>query len=238
MTERDIRLYVDPPLAAGGSRVLAAPQAHYLARVMRCRSGDRVRLFDGASGEWAAVVEIGKRDVSVVVGTQTRPQAAEPGPVLVLPPIRRARLEWAVEKACELGIVALQLVLTERSGEERPKVERLRAIAIEAAEQSERLTVPAIRPPVRLGDFLAGREGAVPLYVALERSTAPLLPAALAAHGPGDLLVGPEGGLGPGDRALLQCIEAGVAVRLGPTILRTETAALAGLAVLAMARAH
>jgi 16S rRNA (uracil1498-N3)-methyltransferase len=235
MRERSIRLFVEPPIVAGTVVDLDAARAHYLTRVMRCRPGERIRVFDGRSGEWSATVAADKRTTRLAIESMERPQAAEPGPILAIPPIRRTRLEWAVEKATELGAVAVQLVLCERAGEERAKPERLRAIAIEAAEQSERLTVPDLRPLVALGDWLAARNGTVPLYAALERSGAPLLPAAIATHGPGDLLVGPEGGFGPGDRALLADAKGGVAVSLGPTILRAETAAIAGLAALAMA---
>ncbi|MFW5833067.1 MAG: RsmE family RNA methyltransferase [Pseudomonadota bacterium] len=235
MRERSIRLFVEPPIVAGASLTLDPARAHYLTRVMRCRSGERIRVFDGVSGEWSAVVEPDKRTTRLLVEARVRPQTAEPGPILAIPPIRRTRLEWAVEKATELGAGAIQLVLCERAGEERSKAERLRALAIEAAEQSERLTVPEVRPLVPLGEWLDNRDAAVPVYIALERSDAPLLPAALVAHGPGDLLVGPEGGFGPSDRALLAGAKNGVAVSLGPTILRAETAAIAGLAGLAMA---
>ncbi len=238
MIERAIRLYVEPPLETGADRVLAPAQAHYLARVMRCRTGDRIRVFDGVSGEWTAALAVGRRDVTLTVEALGRPQVVASGPVLALPPIRRQRLEWAVEKACELGVAAIRLVLTERTGEERVKLERLRAIAIEAAEQSERLTVPDVDPPVPLGDWLAAREPGRVLYQALERSDALPLTEAVARHGSGDLVVGPEGGFAPADRTLLEATPSGVAVGLGPTILRVETAALAGLAVLALAAPH
>ncbi|TVQ41434.1 MAG: 16S rRNA (uracil(1498)-N(3))-methyltransferase [Geminicoccaceae bacterium] len=235
MTDRRIRLFVETPLAAGVACALASPQAHYLVKVMRCRTGDRVRVFDGRSGEWSAVVDVAKREVRVLVDRLERAQVKARGPVLALAPIRRARFEWAVEKATELGMRVLQPVLTERSTDERIKKERLQAIAIEAAEQSERLTVPVIAPPLPLAAWLAARALAVPLYVALERSAAPSLLDAVAAEGPGDLLIGPEGGFGPLDRTHIAHAKAGVAVRLGPTILRAETAAVAGLAVMAMA---
>ena len=238
MTERPIRLHVRPPLAGGAPLALTRAQAHYLGRVMRCRSGDRVRLFDGVTGEWSAVLDVRRQTTVATPLQQLLPQRPEPGPILAIPPIRRARLEWTMEKATELGIAALQPVLTERSGGERPNAARLHAIAVEAAEQSERLTVPSVSVPMSLADWLAERASSAPLYVALERSDAPNLLVAIGVHGPGDLLVGPEGGFAPAERATLLATRSGLPIGLGPRILRAETAAVAGLAVLALARAR
>jgi 16S rRNA (uracil1498-N3)-methyltransferase len=235
MSDRSIRLFLDPALAAGTTRALSGAQAHYLGRVMRCRTGDRIRLFDGVSGEWWARLEVGRRAVTATVETAARPQASEPGPVLAMAPIRRARLEWALEKGTELGMAAFQPVATERSGDERLNPERLHAITVEAAEQCERLTVPEVRPLVPLAAWLGTRSAEVPLYVAMERSDVPELASALARHGPGDLLVGPEGGFAAAERALLAGARTGVPIGLGPRILRAETAAVAGLALLALA---
>jgi 16S rRNA (uracil1498-N3)-methyltransferase len=235
MTDRPVRLFTPSDLEAGASLTLAPAQAHYLGRVMRCRTGDRIRLFNAASGEWLARLAVGRREVEVRVEERVRAPVRAAGPVLAMPPIRRARLEWAVEKATELGIAAFQPVITERSGTEAPKPERLLAIAVEAAEQSERLSVPEVRPLRPLGTWLAER-APTPLFVALEREAAPSLLAAAEAHGPGDLLIGPEGGFGARDRALLTQAKAALAVSLGAPILRAETAAIAGLAVLAMLR--
>lgn len=234
MSERAIRLHHDGELHEGAHLTLDARAAHFLARVMRARSGDVVRLFNGANGEWRAELDVAKRSVSARAIERVRAPTPEPGPVLAIAAIKRARFELVVEKATELGVAAIQPLALERGVVDRLNHDRLAAIAAEAAEQCERLTVPAIHPLRPLAEVLAGRGPAPPLYAALERSDAEPLLRALATHGPGDLLIGPEGGLTAAERAALAGTAGVVAVALGPRILRAETAALAGLAALAL----
>lgn len=226
-----IRLYVDNDLAPGVQLDPPPAPCHYLLTVMRRQSGDEVTLFNGREGEWLATVELlGRRRCRLAVREQLRPQAAEAGPALLFAPLKRTRQEMLIEKATELGVGHLQPVLMQHSVVERLNRERLVNIAIEAAEQSGRITVPEIAPPLPLESCLAGRRGDGRLYLADEEPGGrPLLPA-LQEYGAGDLLIGPEGGLGDAERAALHGRPEVVPVSLGPRILRAETAALAALA--------
>lgn len=234
MSERSIRLFCEQPLATGGELALDPGQAHYLRAVMRCRTGDAVRLFNARDGEWRAVLTVDKRRVVAAVGEQLRAPVAVRGPVLWIAPLKRQRFELVVEKATELGIAALQPVTTAHGVVERVNAARLGAIAREAAEQSERSSVPELRPLVPLADALAARDPAPPLYVALARTAAPPLDDAVRAHGAGDLLIGPEGGFSDAEKVRLAAAPGAVVVALGPRILRAETAAIVGLGVLAL----
>ena len=137
------RLFVATPLAKGAPVELDAGQANYLANVMRLGAGEHVLLFDGASGEWIArIAEAGRKRMSLAVEDHTREQEAVPDCWLAFAPVKRAQTDWLVEKATELGIARLVPVTTQRTIVERVKLERLRAIAIEAAEQCNRTSVP------------------------------------------------------------------------------------------------
>ncbi|NBB68952.1 MAG: 16S rRNA (uracil(1498)-N(3))-methyltransferase [Alphaproteobacteria bacterium] len=234
MSERAIRLHTPVELAAGVRFGLDARATHYLAKVMRATSGDVVRLFNARDGEWRAELTVAKRAVTATALERVRPAAVEPGPTLAVAALKRARLELVVEKATELGVAAIQPLATARAVVDRVNHDRLAAIATEAAEQSERLTVPAIAPLRPLDAVLAERAGDRPLYAAVERADASGLAEAVAAHGAGDLLIGPEGGFAAAERAALAAAPGVVAVSLGPRVLRAETAAIAGLAVLAL----
>ena len=213
----------------------SAAQAHYLGNVMRRGVGDAVRLFNGRDGEWLARIAAIRKDKAVLaVEGQLRPQAPEADIWLVFAPLKRDATDMLVQKATELGVAALLPVFTERTNTARLNLERLRAIAVEAAEQSERLSVPVLREavdlPALLGAWPAGRV----LYVAVERSQAQGLrpmkgPAGLL---PAGLLIGPEGGLSRQDHEILMIGEKSVGVSLGPRVLRAETAAIVGLALL------
>jgi 16S rRNA (uracil1498-N3)-methyltransferase len=226
-----IRLFVEADLAAGGALALTAAQAHYLGAVMRRRPGDAVALFNGRDGEWAARIEqLERRGGRLALGLRLRPQAAEPGPVLWFAPLKRARLELLVEKATELGAAGLAPVLTRRTVVERLKPERLRALAIEAAEQCGRLTLPTLASAQPLAEASRRWPAGRPVFLGDEQGGGLPLLAAFAAHGPGDLLIGPEGGFAPDERQDLLGRPMVVPVDLGPLILRAETAALLALA--------
>ncbi len=226
-----IRLYVDLPLKEGMAIEPSPAQSHYLLTVMRQRAGDAIGLFNGREGEWLAVLEpTGRRWCRLSVGEQLREQVSEPGPALAFAPLKRTRQEFLIEKATELGAARLEPVFTERSVVDRLNRERLRTIAVEAAEQCGRLTVPGIGAPIPLEAWLAERPLDGSLYLADEARDGPPFVQALADHGPGDLLVGPEGGFSPDERAALREREDVVPVSLGPRVLRAETAALAALA--------
>lgn len=226
---RSPRLHVETPLAAGTRVEPGAAAAHYLLRVLRLGAGAAVRLFNARDGEWAArIEEADRRTVRLLVGERLRAPVAAEGPVLFVAPPRRGRFEWLVEKATELGVGRIVPVATRRTVAKPERADRLRALAVEAAEQCERLDVPEIEPLCGWEAFL-GRLGDGPLLFADETGGQPLLPA-LAAHPDAMLLVGPEGGFDPAEREALRARSGVVPVTLGPRVLRVETAAVAMLA--------
>ncbi|WP_245659602.1 16S rRNA (uracil(1498)-N(3))-methyltransferase [Limimonas halophila] len=239
MSERAAtRLHVTEPLAAGGVVGLDHQGAHYLRSVLRLNRGDHVALFNGADGEWLARIEgLGKGWASLAVVELRRPQAPEPDVWLVFAPIKRARLDFMVEKATELGVSVLQPVWTQHTDVTRVNTERLAANAREAAEQCERLTVPAVREPERLTDLLDGWPATRRALLCAETGAAqPVADAlsGLAAEGAGDapwaVMTGPEGGFHAGELDALRRLPFVTPVGLGPRVLRTDTAALAALA--------
>ncbi len=225
-----IRLFVEAPLQAGAEFDATAAQAHYLGHVMRRAVGDFVLVFNGMDGEWRARIASLKRDrLRLAVESQTRPQESDDDIWLVFAPLKRDATDLVVEKATELGASALLPVFTERTNSARINEDRLRAIAAEAAEQCERLTVPRLAAPRKLFDLLGDWPAGRPLMAAMERqNAAPLRP----AHGPAALLIGPEGGFAPAELDALRRHPLVVPASLGPRILRAETAAIAGLALL------
>ena len=228
-----IRLFVPDGLHAGAAFALGAGQAHYLGAVMRRAAGDEVLLFNGRDGEWSARLEGVRKDkAGVTVLEQMRPQAPEPDVWLAFAPLKRDATDLVVEKATELGSAVIIPVMTERTNAARVNVERLRAIATEAAEQCERLTVPEVRAPVTLEALDSGWPAERMLVVAMERAGADLLGPEVRRGDAVGLLVGPEGGFSGLDRALVMSCPAAQPVSLGPRILRAETAAIVGLALL------
>jgi 16S rRNA (uracil1498-N3)-methyltransferase len=222
------RLFVSGPLAAGAEIPATSGQAHYLLHVMRRSPGDIIRVFDGAAGEWSARLAVPRKGAAILaVETRIRPQSAEPDLWLAFAPLKRDTTDLTVQKAAELGVSAIIPVLTERTNTTRLNLERLNTVAIEAAEQSERLSVPAIGAPVRLADLLASWPASRRLAVAVERSAPGPFPAQAGA-----LLVGPEGGFAPHELDVMHRSPFICPVSLGPRVLRAETAAIVGLALL------
>ena len=154
------RLYVDDDLP-NAAVALDEPRTHYLRNVLRLSPGDAIALFNGRDGEFGAkIAEVGKRGATLEIGARRRAMEPEPDLWLVFAPLKRARLDYLVEKATELGVSAFQPVFTRHTVADRVNLDRLRAIAIEAAEQSERLTVPAVHPPVELATLVTGWKAA------------------------------------------------------------------------------
>jgi 16S rRNA (uracil1498-N3)-methyltransferase len=225
-----IRLHVAAPLEAGAELAGTPAQAHYLGTVMRRAAGDPVLLFNGRDGEWLARITAIRRDrATLAVESRTRPQAAEPDLWLAFAPLKRDATDLVAAKATELGAAALLPVVTERTNTGRVNRDRLLAIATEAAEQCERLTVPTVAAPVPLATLLRDWPPLRPLFVAAERRPAPHL---AAASGPAGLLIGPEGGFTDRELDLLLRHPFVQPASLGPRILRAETAAIVGLALL------
>lgn len=229
------RLYLDAPLREAEMVALDGDRAHYLRAVLRLGPGDAVLAFNARDGEYLARIEaLAKSGGNLRLVAATRPPAAGPeGPWLLFAPLKGGRTESVVEKAVELGVSRLIPVLTRRGDVGRVNLDRLRANALEAAEQCERLDIPALDAPVELGKLLAGWDARRRLFVAAESGAAqPMVTAVTAAAGmPVAILVGPEGGFDPQELDQLQRMGNTMPVGLGPRVLRADTAAFAALAV-------
>jgi 16S rRNA (uracil1498-N3)-methyltransferase len=227
------RLFVVAPLVAGAVVTLDKPQSHYVVNVLRLRAGQGLLVFNGRDGEWRAeVADIRKTACVLRALEQVRAQVSEPDVWLAFAPLKRSRIDMAVEKASELGVALLCPVDTERTNADRVNVARLRATAIEAAEQCGRLVVPEVREPVGLGRLIADWPAQRRLFVLDESGSGQPIAAALAKHA-GEacgFLIGPEGGFAPSEIAALRRQPFVVAVGLGRRLLRAETAAMAALA--------
>jgi 16S rRNA (uracil1498-N3)-methyltransferase len=224
------RLFVRHSLAQGAEVELDSGQANYLGNVLRLGEDAHVLVFDGRTGEWLArIAQAAKKRMTLSIERQTRPPEAIPDLVLAFAPVKRQATDWLVEKATELGAARLLPVITGRTIVERVKLERLKAIAIEAAEQCGRTRLPAIAEPVPLARFLAEREESRTLYFADEAGGE----AAATAFrpGPAAILTGPEGGFTEDERSAIRAARNAVPISLGPRILRAETAALAAITI-------
>ena len=228
------RIYCETNLGAGLSVSLGLGPAHKLRAVLRAKSGDELQLFNGRDGEWRArLVDLGKTHASAECLAQLRAPKAEPGPWLAFAPLKKDRLDMVVEKAVELGVERLIPVITARTENRRLKMERLVQQTIDAAEQCERLSVPEILEPVAIEKLAAMWPDDRTLLVAAERQNAPSLARQLeTVTGPLGILIGPEGGFETRELDGLLKLPISIAIRLGPRILRAETAAIAALAVM------
>lgn len=228
------RFFIDTPLASG-ELALPDAQAHYIARVLRLSSGDRLQLFDGSGREaLATLIEVGKRQVRVSIETLFDGQPESPLAIHLGQGLSRGeRMDWAIQKATELGAREITPLLTERCevrlSDERAdkRVAHWRQIAISAAEQCGRSVLPVIHAPQPLDQWLQGADA--DLKLVLHPVASPLAehpaPARLA------LVIGPEGGLSEAEVSAAQ--QAGFqSVRLGPRVLRTETAPVVALSLL------
>lgn len=228
------RLYVTAPLAPGAWVELSAGQAHRLRAVLRLSTGAAIAAFNATDGEWLCrIVEFGKNGGRLVVELRLRSAGAEPDLWLLFALIKRARLDWLVEKATELGASALMPLWTARTQAERLNLERLRVHAVSAVEQSERLSVPELRPPEALDRVLAAWPAGRRLVVCDETGAGEPIGTAVArlSLGPAALLIGPEGGFDQTELDALGKLSFVSRVGLGPRVLRAETAAVAALAV-------
>jgi 16S rRNA (uracil1498-N3)-methyltransferase len=228
------RFYITDPLASGAAVGLSAGQVHHLRSVLRLGPGAMIAAFNATDGEWLCrVAEIGRGGARLTIERRLRSPAPEPDLWLLFAPIKRSRIDWLVEKATELGVSMLVPVWTARTQAERLNLERLRTHAIEAAEQSERLSVPELRSPEALNRVLAAWPAERPLIVCDESGAGePIVRAAARLPiGPVSILVGPEGGFERTELDALGKLSFVSRIGLGPRVLRAETAALAALAV-------
>lgn len=228
------RLFVDQPLAAGGVLVLEPAQLNYLRNVLRFSDGDPLLVFNGIAGEWRARFHpAGKRGGGLEIIDQIRSQPQANDLWYLFAPLKHARLDYMVQKAVEMGVSRLLPVITERTQASRVNLERMRANIVEACEQCGVLNLPVLAEPVGLKTLLAGWSADRTLIFCDEeeansdphRRLATVKSAAVA------VLIGPEGGFSPVERAELRRLPAILPISLGPRILRADTAAVAALAI-------
>jgi 16S rRNA (uracil1498-N3)-methyltransferase len=227
-----IRLYVESSLGLGASVALNRDQAHYLGAVMRRGVGDDLLVFNGTDGEWRAdIVAINKRQGILVAQEQTRPQSEPPDVWLMFAPIKKARTDFIVEKAAEMGVRRILPVFTRHTNAERVRADRLRAHSIEAAEQCGLLHTPIVDDPAKLLALLDGWDNTRRIMFCDETADHGAALGALQAAGAGPwaVLIGPEGGFSADEATRLRGMACATSVSLGPRILRADTAAVAAL---------
>ncbi|KMW56264.1 Ribosomal RNA small subunit methyltransferase E [Candidatus Rhodobacter oscarellae] len=225
-----IRLYVDQPLGPSQSLALSRDQAHYLFGVMRLGVGADLLVFNGRDGEWRATVEAAsKRGGQIRAEERTRPQMNPPDLWLLFAPIKKARTDFIVEKAAELGAARICPVQTEFTNSERIRRDRLQAHAVEAAEQCGGTFVPEVAELAKLSRVLDDWPGARRLIFCDEALVGATEADLRAATGPVAILIGPEGGFSPTERARIRAHPQALPISLGPRILRADTAAVAAL---------
>jgi len=233
------RLFVEDDLRDGASLLLSVEQAHYLSHVIRLPVGGKILLFNGRDGEWlAARADAAKREVRVAAERQTRPQPPAPNLDYAFAPLKHARLDYMIQKAVEMGAGRLQPVITRHTQATRVNTERMRANAVEAAEQCGILSLPEIAEPLTLDKWLAALPPDRLLVFCDEDADLqdPIAALKSAPSGPATVLIGPEGGFSADERTQLRAQPRVVVLSLGPRILRADTAAVAALALVQAAR--
>lgn len=220
-------------LPVGADLKLPLEQGHYLANVLRLKAGDAVAVFNGRDGEWLAyVTAIARKAVTLRLERKTSDVRPPPDIDYIFAPLKYARLDYVVQKATELGARRLRPVITQRTVAERVNLDRMKANAIEAAEQCNLVFVPEVHEPVALPRMLAGWERARRLVYCDERAAHANPHKALAGLvPPAAVLVGPEGGFTPEERELLRAQSYVTAISLGPRVMRADTVAIAALAL-------
>ncbi len=228
-----VRLFVEAALGPGARVQANHAQTHYLLHVMRAKGRDRISLFNGHDGEWLAqIADVTKRGCTFACERQTRAQVNTPDLWLYFAPIKKTPADYLTQKATELGVSALQPVITRRTIVSRVNTDRMHANAIEAAEQSDRLSVPEIREPVSLEKLLADWPAERRVLFCDEAGDAqPIAEQLSGVDGAWAILTGPEGGFHPAEREAIRAKPYVTPVSLGPRILRADTAALAALAI-------
>lgn len=240
------RLFHGGALAAHSTVALTQDQAHYLRTVLRREAGAELKIFNTADGEFSArLTEVGKKGAAASIGTLLRAPEVEGDIHLLISPVKRAAMEFIVQKGVELGVSVFAPVVTDRTNADRLRIDRLQAIALEAAEQCGRLSVPEVRAPANLPETLLRWDKSRTIYYCDEAGddpskewggkdgrAAPLADVAReVGAGAAAILIGPEGGFAPEERRWLRALPFVRAVTLGPRILRADTAAIVALAL-------
>jgi 16S rRNA (uracil1498-N3)-methyltransferase len=232
MTHPKIRLFVDQPLGVDNSVSLDRDNANYLFNVMRLETGAVIALFNGRDGEYAAeIIQANKRRGVAICREQTRPLQMPPDLWLVFAPIKKARTDFIVEKAAEMGAARIMPVTTAYTNSDRIKHDRLQAHAVEAAEQCGGTYVPEVTELAKLGAVLDNWPEDRQLLFCDEARVGPAETLAKASDGKWAILIGPEGGFSEGERSRLMAMGQTTAISLGPRILRADTAVVAAMTV-------
>ncbi|MFW2588861.1 16S rRNA (uracil(1498)-N(3))-methyltransferase [Sagittula sp. SSi028] len=236
MEKPKTRLFVDHPLGEEQAIPLEREQAHYLFGVMRLDAGAAVAVFNGRDGEWRAeVTQAGKRGGTLQCVAQTQPQSTPPDVWLMFAPVKKARTDFIVEKAVEMGAQRIVPVQTEFTNSERLRVDKQQAHAVEAAEQCGATFVPTVEPLQRLDRLLADWDPARRILFCDESAVGAKVSLTAVTPGPWAILIGPEGGFSSAERDRLRGLDHAVPISLGPRILRAETAAVAAMTAWQMA---
>jgi 16S rRNA (uracil1498-N3)-methyltransferase len=240
------RLHYAGDLAPGATASLSSDQAHYLRNVLRREAGAAIRLFNARNGEFSArLTELSKKSAAANVEAQIRAPETEPDVELLIAPVKRAAFDLVIQKGTELGAAAFRPILTDRTNSERVRIDRLQGIALEAAEQCGRLSVPQVKEPAKLAETLLRWDAARIIFFCDEAGddpskewggrvgrASPMIDVASGVGAkPAAILVGPEGGFTPDERNWLRALPFVRAVTLGPRILRADTAAIVSLAL-------
>lgn len=233
------RLYVEQPLGQGADISLSSEHAHYLKNVLRCQTGDMIRVFNGKDGEWAySITELSKKAGQCKTEQHLREQTVSGAPIILyFAPVKKAQTDFIVQKATELGVDEICPVISQHSNSQNVRIDRWHNIAIEAAEQSERLSIPGIANVTGLKTALANFPENGCLYVGLERmegDTKP--PNTVKQDEPIGLIIGPEGGFSDGEIEYFKGLDRVTPMSFGENILRAETAVVAGLGILQFLR--
>jgi 16S rRNA (uracil1498-N3)-methyltransferase len=229
------RLFIDAALSHGIAVEAAADQFNYLANVLRLTDGAEVLLFNGRDGEWKATLSFPTRKrILLTPGEQTRPQPAPSDLHYLFAPLKVGRLDYLVQKAVEMGAGLLQPVMTQHVQGKITNLDKLKANAVEAAEQCGILGIPDVAEPIKLFDLLDGWSQDRRIIYCDEgdagQNPLPLL--SKIEDRKFALLVGPEGGFSEEERTRLRSLDFITAIPLGPRILRADTAAVAAMAVI------
>jgi 16S rRNA (uracil1498-N3)-methyltransferase len=229
-----IRIFVGHPLSENGSINLCKEHSHYLTNVMRLKVSDSILIFNGSDGEFNGVItSASKNEVSVNIKNKTRAQVSSPDLTLLYAPVKNAKNEFIVQKATEMGVSHIQPVITKNTIKDKAKNERLRLVAIEAAEQCERLDVPEVNEIAELDKILHKYENHK-IMLCDETGAGKAVAEAFKGIKPGDkwaILIGPEGGFSDAEIKMLHEMKNVYPVGLGPRILRAETAIITALAL-------